>query len=91
VRLLAQRRQDYGRIRTRSFPGGNGSDLRRSSGTRLNCCAEQTGVMRMGGAGTVVVIRNVKMCGKSEQPADDAEHRKRDDSFLDSMCEMHSG
>lgn len=47
--------------------------------------------MRVGRRSAFLMIRDMQMRGKSEQPADDAEHRKRDDSFLDSMCEVHSG
>jgi hypothetical protein len=91
VSLLAQGRQSYGRFRPRRFRGGNGSELGRSTRTGLKRCAKKTGVMRVGRRGTFVVVRDMQVRGECEQPADDAEHRKRDDSFLDSMCEVHSG
>jgi len=38
-----------------------------------------------------ILIRNVKMGSESDQPRRDTHYGERDDSLLDSMCEMHSG
>jgi hypothetical protein len=71
--------------------GRNREHMSRRPGARLKRRAQHARMMNVSAGGTVITIGGVQVTGERKQPPDDAEHRERDDAFLDAMCEMHSG
>ncbi len=65
--------------------------MSRRTRSRLKRRAQHARMMNVSTGGTVITIGGVQVTGERKQPPDDAEHRERDDAFLDAMCEMHSG
>ncbi len=85
----ARRRNEYDRFRARYRRDRKCCNFRHRAGANLKCRTHDTRMVHVSRCCVGVAIGHMQMRSECEQPTDDAEHRQRCDSSIESMSHPH--